>query len=308
MFSTRAGATKLLIGVVVGLISLKAASAWFTGSVSILAQTTDSLLDLIAGIVTFLAIRMAAKPADKEHPYGHGKWEDIAGMVQGILIMTAGGLLIYAAISRILAGTAIELTEVGMGVMAISIITSMLLSRHLFRVARITSSVALEANARNIRADVYSASAVLVGLLIVRLTNLSYVDSIVAIGVAAYIFRLGYKALSTPLSGLVDARLSPEQEAVIKECLEVYSEHVAGFHQLRTRRSGSQRYVDLHLVLNKAISLEQAHKICDQFEAEIKSRLGETSITIHLEPCDDRCEQCSAVCSSRKANNSPLPK
>ena len=304
MFSTRTGASKLLIGVVVGLISAKAVVAGFTGSISIVAQATDSLLDLIAGIVTFLAVRIATKPADSEHPYGHGKWEDIAGVVQGILIITAGGLIIYASVRRLLAGAVIELTEAGIGVMAVSIVVSLLLSRHLLKVARATGSVALEANARNIAADVYSAAAVLTGLLVVRLTNLNYIDSIVAIGVAGYIIWLGRKTISKPLLGLVDARLSPEQEAIIEDCLETYTGRVAGFHALRTRRSGSHRYIDLHLVFDREISLERAHKICDQIEADIHNRLPESSVIIHLEPCDGRCERCSATCSSRKTSGS----
>jgi cation diffusion facilitator family transporter len=307
MFSTKAGASRLLIGVVVALIAVKAVVAWLTGSLSVVAQATDSLLDLIAGIVTFLAIRMAAMPADREHPYGHGKWEDIAGAVQGILIMAAGGVIIYASIRRILVGAIIELTEVGIVVMAVSILVSILLSRHLLKVAQATRSVALEANARNIAADVYSALAVLVGLVAVRLTNLSYIDAIVAIGVAGYIIQLGYKTISKPLSGLVDARLSPEQEAVIKDCFDGYAGQVAGFHELRTRRSGSHHYVDLHLVFDRKISLEQAHEICDQIEADIRNGLPGSSIIIHAEPCDERCDQCSAICSGRRDSDSALP-
>ena len=300
MFSTKAGASRLLIGVIVALIAVKAVVAWLSGSLSVVAQATDSLLDLIAGIVTFLAIRMAAMPADREHPYGHGKWEDIAGAAQGILIMVAGGVIIYASIRRILVGAVIELTELGIVVMAVSILVSILLSRHLLKVARSTGSVALEANAHNIAADVYSALAVLVGLVVVRFTNLSYIDSIVAIGVASYIIQFGYKTIHKPLSGLVDARLSPEQERVIEDCLEGYAGRVAGFHKLRTRRSGSHHYVDLHLVFEPKISLKRAHQICDQIEADIKNRLPASSVIIHAEPCDERCEQCSAICASRK--------
>jgi len=307
MFSTKTGASRLLIGVVVALIAVKVVVSWLTGSLSVVAQAADSLLDLIAGIVTLLAIRMAATPADREHPYGHGKWEDIAGAAQGILIMVAGGVIIYASIRRILVGAVIELTEVGIVVMAVSILASILLSRHLLKVARATRSVALEANARNIAADVYSALAVLVGLVVVRLTNLSYIDSIVAMGVAGYIIQLGYKTISKPLSGLVDARLSPEQETVIKDCIERYPGRVAGFHKLRTRRSGSHHYVDLHLVFDREISLERAHEICDRLEADIKNRLPGSSIVIHAEPCDERCEQCSAICASRKGGDSGSP-
>ena len=114
MFSTNRGAAKLLISVVIGLSLLKIIVSWLTGSISILAQAADSLLDLLAGIITLSAIRIAAKPADEEHPYGHGKAEDIAGVVQGLLIFIASGLIIYSSIRRIVAGTSIELAEVGM--------------------------------------------------------------------------------------------------------------------------------------------------------------------------------------------------
>lgn len=305
-FSTKTGAAKLLIGVVVCLILLKAAAAWFTGSISIFAQATDSLLDLFAGVVTLSAVRIATKPADEKHPYGHGKVEDIGGMVQGILIFGAGGLIIYSSTRRILEGATIELAEAGIAVMLFSIIVSSILSRHLLRVARATSSVVLEASARNIAADVYSASAVLVGLLIVRLTDFGSLDSIVAIGVAMYIFTVAYGVVSQSLSGVVDTRLPPEEEAIVKTCLESHSGPVAGFHQLRTRRGGDLRYVDLHLVIDRDISLEQGHQICEQIEVEIETRLANASVTIHVEPCDDRCARCSAVCS-RRQNRANFP-
>ena len=300
MFSTKTGATKLLIGVVVGLIIVKVITGWLTGSISVLAQAADSLLDLFAGIITFSAIRIAAKPPDAEHPYGHGKVEDIAGVVQGILIFIAGGLIIYSAIARIIEGSSIELTEAGIAVMAVSIVASIFLSRHLMNVSRTTGSVALEANARNIAADVYSASAVLVGLTIVRFTGINIVDSVIAIGVAIYILKVAIDTIRKPVSRLLDETLPPSQQAVIEDCLRNHSREVSGFHALRTRRAGNQSYIDLHLVMAKDISLEQAHQICDRIEAEIQSQLSETSVTIHAEPCDNQCEQCSAICSKRR--------
>jgi cation diffusion facilitator family transporter len=157
MLSTKAAATKLLIGVVVGLIAVKVTVGWLTGSISVLAQAADSLLDLFAAIITFSAIRIASKPADAGHPYGHGKVEDMAGAGQGILIFIAAGLIIYSAIERIIRGSGIELAGAGMAVMAASIVASIFLSRHLSEVARRTNSVALEANARNIATDGNSA-------------------------------------------------------------------------------------------------------------------------------------------------------
>jgi cation diffusion facilitator family transporter len=295
---TKEGASRLLIGVVVCLIAIKAVVAWLTGSISIIAQATDSLFDLIAGIVTFLTIRVATRPADAEHPYGHGKVEEIGGMVQGMLIFAAGGLIIYSAIRRIIEGSTIEIAEAGIGVMLFSIIGSVLLSRQLSKVGQATGSVVLEANARNIAADVYSALAVLVGLLVVRLTGINYIDSIIAIAVAVYIYVIAGRVIYHSFSGLVDTRLSSEQEEVITRCLDKYRSRVAGFHKLRTRRAGSQRHIDLHLVVNKEISLEKAHEICDQVEGEIEDCLQEASVTIHIEPCDGKCEHCSAACAA----------
>jgi cation diffusion facilitator family transporter len=304
MFSTKAGATKLLIGVVVGLIIFKVVVGWLTGSISILAQATDSLLDLFAAIITFSAVRTAAKPADADHPYGHGKAEDIAGVGQGILIFIAGGLIIYSAIGRIIKGSSIELAEAGIAVMAVSIVVSIFLSRHLSRVARTTGSVALEANACNIATDVYSASAVLVGLAIVRFTGprLNIIDPILAIGVAIYIVKVAIDTIRKPVSGLLDEKLPPSQQSVIEAILKEHSREVSGFHALRTRRAGSQSHIDLHLVIAGDISLEQAHQICDQIEVEIQNTLHEASVIIHAEPCDNECEQCSAICSKRRTN------
>jgi len=302
VFSTKAGATKLLIGVVVGLIILKVVVSWLTGSISILAQAADSLLDLFAGIITFSAIRIAAKPADAEHPYGHGKVEDIAGVVQGILIFIAGGLIVYSAIGRIIRGSSVELSEAGIAVMAVSIVVSIFLSRHLLRVSRNTGSIALEANARNIATDVYSASAVLVGLAIVRFTGLTIIDSVIAIGVAIYILKVAVDTIRKPISGLLDEKLPPSQQAVIEGCLRKHNREVFGFHALRTRRAGSQSYIDLHLVMARDINLEQAHEICDRIEVEIRNTLHEASVTIHAEPCDNECEQCAAICSKRQTS------
>ena len=303
MFSTKAGTTKLLIGVVVGLIVFKVVVGLLTHSISIVAQAADSLLDLFAGIITFSAIRFAAKPADAEHQYGHGKAEDIAGVGQAILIFIAGGLIIYSAIDRIITKQYIvDQPEAGIAVMAVSIVVSIFLSRHLLKVARRTASIALEANARNIAADVYSTSAVLVGLAILRFSGLDIIDPILAIAVAVYILKVAVDTIRKPISGLLDEKLPPSQETVIEDCLGKHSREVSGYHALRTRRAGSQSYIDLHLVMASDISLEQAHQICDRIEVEIKSALSEASIIIHAEPCNNECEQCLAICSKRRTS------
>jgi cation diffusion facilitator family transporter len=244
-------------------------------------------------VVTFFAVRIATRPADEEHPFGHGKVEDMAGMVQGVLLFIAAGLIIYSSVQRIINKTPIELAEAGMVAMVVSMVASVLLSRHLLKVSRATGSVVLEANARNITGDIYSTAAVLVGLLVVRLTGLSILDPVIAIGIAIYIAKIAYDAINKPLLGLVDASLPHSEQSVIKSCLAEQGGRVVGFHELRTRRSGNQRYIDLHLVMAKGVSLEQAHQVCDLLEVDIRARLPRTNVTIHVEPCDGKCKYCS---------------
>ncbi|MBI3040858.1 MAG: cation transporter [Chloroflexi bacterium] len=300
MFSTRSGAVKLALGVVIGLITLKVLVAIITGSISISAQAVDSFLDLLAIAIIFLAINAANRPADEEHPFGHGKMEGIAAIVQGGLILTAGGLIIYAAVHRIIAGTTLKLTEAGIGVMLVSIITSIFLSRHLLKISRATESIALEAAARNITADVYSAAGVLVALVAVRFSGLAIFDPIVALGVVFFILKTAYDVMRKSFGELVDVRLPRAEEAAIISCIEEHSGQLAGFHKVRTRKAGGQRFIDLHLMLPKNTSVAEAHQMCDHLELDIENRLLNASVTIHVEPCEDECGQCLVSPCSRR--------
>ncbi|MBA7644648.1 Ferrous-iron efflux pump FieF [subsurface metagenome] len=300
MFSTTSGAVKLSLIVVIGLTVLKVAVAVITGSISIFAQAADSFFDLFAVAITFFAVGIAAKPADEEHPFGHGKVEDIAAIVQAVLILTVGGLIIYSAIRRIITGVTVELTEIGIGVMLVSIIASIFLSRHLLKVSQATGSIALEANARNIAADVYSAAGVLVGLVAVRFTGLSILDPIVALVVALFILKIAYDILRKSFGGLIDVRLPQAEEDEIRSCIMEHGGELVGFHELRTRRAGNQRFIEFHLVMPKNVSVEEAHRVCDHLEQEIENRLQHTNVTIHVEPCSTECDQCSVSCSLRK--------
>ena len=216
-----------------------------------------------------------------------------------MLIFIAGTLIIYSAVHRIIAGTTIELTEAGIGVMLVSIIASILLSRHLLKVARETDSVALEANAHNFTADVYSAAAVMAGLLAVRFTGLNIIDPIIALLVALFIFKVAYDVLKKSFGGLVDVRLPEAEENAIKSSISEHANEVADFHKLRTRKSGNQRYIDVHVVMPKDTSVGDAHRLCDHLERDIGSRLRHASVTIHIEPCDGDCDQCSIICIFR---------
>jgi cation diffusion facilitator family transporter len=271
--------------------------AVITGSISILAQAVDSSLDLLAAVVTFIAIRIATKPADKEHPFGHGKAENIAATVQAVLIFTAGGLIIYSAVEKIITGAKVDLAEAGIGVMLISMIASVFLSRHLFKVAKAVDSIALQANAHNIATDVYSTAAVLVGLTVVRFTGLNILDPIIAMAVALLILKTGYDVLRKSFGGLLDVKLPQTEEDGIRSCIMEHSCQLVAFHDLRTRKAGSYRYIDLHLVMPKNASVEEAHSVCDHLEQDIRDRLPRTQVTIHVEPCATECDRCSVSCT-----------
>ena len=300
MFSTPKGAARLFLVTVVTLIVLKMAVGFITGSISIWAQVADSSLDLLAAVITFITVGFAAKPADEEHPFGHGKMENIAAAIQAALLLGAAGSISFAAVQRIIHGETIRLTEAGAGVMLFSMAVSILLSRHLFRVVKQTGSVALEANAHNMTGDIFSTAGVMVGLVLVRLTGLTVIDPILALLVALFILRMTYRVSRIAIEGLLDVRLPKAEEDIIISCITEHTNQLAGFHEVRTRRSGSQRFVDLHLMLPKNTSVEEAHKMCDHLEEDIKSKLANSSVTIHVEPCDVECGSCRvSPCSLR---------
>jgi cation diffusion facilitator family transporter len=300
MFSTRKGAARLSLIVIVSLVVLKAIVAFLTGSISVTAQAVDSFLDLFAVGITVFAVRMADEPADREHPFGHGKVEGIAAIVQSLLIFTAGGWIIYSAVERIISGTEIEMSETGIAVMLVSVIASIFLSRHLMKVARSTESLALEASARNINADIYSAVGVMAAMILIRITGFTMLDSIVGIGVALLILKTAFDISRKSFGELIDRRLPEDEEDLIISTIEEHTTQLAGYHKVRTRKAGSQRFVDLHLLLPKNMSLEDAHDMADHIEHDIEDRLKSVSVTIHLEPCDNECEKCNiSDCSLR---------
>lgn len=303
--STPSGAARLALFTVIGLFILKVVVGLITHSISIWAQAVDSSLDIFAVVITFLTVGFSAKPADKEHPFGHGKAEDIAAGIQAIFLFTAASLIIYYAIRRIVEETTPQYTEAGIAVMLVSMVVSILLSRHLFRVARATGSVALEGNANNITGDIYSTAGVLVGLTIVRLghlfgVHLDVIDPILAILVSIIILRATYRVGRMALEGLIDFRIPQADEEMLMATILEHSGQLVGVHEVRTRRSGSHKYIDLHLVMPKGASVEQAHEMCDHLEQDIVKRLQNANVTIHVEPCDIECQQCSvATCNAR---------
>jgi len=302
MSTTKENAAKLSIASVSLLIIIKVVASILTGSISIRADAVHSTLDLIAAVTTFIGVRISGRPADERHPFGHGKAENVSSTVVAGLIFVAGGIIVYTAVRRLIVEAPLESIGIGIYVTAAAIVINILISRYLSKVARDTDSLALAADASHLFSDVLSSIAVLVGLIVVRLTGLNILDPIVALLVALLIIRVGYTTLRKSFGGLVDVKLPEAEEVEIKSCIIEHYSEVVSFHELRTRKAGSQRYIDLHLVMPKNASVDEAHRMCDHLEQDIENRLHYTSVTIHVEPCSIECEQCQISCSLRKRN------
>jgi cation diffusion facilitator family transporter len=303
--SSKAGAASLSVSSNIFLSLLKMTAGLVTGSVSILSEGINSLVDLFASLIAFFSIRIAGHPADDEHPFGHGKAENISGVVEGILIFIGAGIVIYQAIRKLMFGVTIQLVDLGLGVMFLAVIVDIVVSRHLYRVARMTDSLALEADADHLRTDVYTSGGVLVGLALIRIglffgiEQASILDPVIALIVSFLILRTAYRITRKSLGGLVDTRLPREEEDRIIESITEHYRELVGFHALRTRKAGGERHIDLHLEMAKSVSLEEAHRICDHLEEDIEEKLSRTSVIIHCEPCHSECQQCAVMCAER---------
>ncbi len=298
---TPTGAAKLSLTVVISLIILKVIVSIVSNSISITAQAADSLLDFFSIGITYFAVRMSVAPADEKHPFGHGKLEGMSALIQAIMVLGAGAYIIFSAIQRIINNTPIEPDE-GIAVMVISIVASFLLSRHLFRVAKTTGSMAIEASARNIRADVFSAAGVLAGLVLVRLTNLVVLDPIIALIMAGFVLKAGYEVIKGAFSELIDTALPLEEQDIIRKCIQEHNTQLVDFHAMRSRKAGNERFIDLHLVMPRNLSVEKSHLMCDHLEKDIKEKVLNASIEIHVEPCRGKdCIHCLIqVCDIRQ--------
>lgn len=303
MLSTKENVAKLSVFSVSLLIVLKVVASILTGSIAIRADAVHSAIDLLAVVVGYIGIRISGKPPDERHAFGHGKAENIASVVIAGLIFVAAGVIFYQAVTRLITGGTVEMVTVGIYVTAAAIAINAVISWYALRVARATDSLALEATARDMFADVLSSCAVLVGLILVKLTGIGILDPIVAMLVAIVIARTACLTLKKSFGGLMDRRLPQVEENEIRSCIMEQGCQLVGFHDLRTRKAGAQRFVDLHLVMPKNASVADAHRTCDQLEQRIKDRLPNTSITIHVEPCSEECGQCSVSCTIRDESN-----
>jgi cation diffusion facilitator family transporter len=263
------------------LIAMKVVAGLVSGSVSILSEAIHSGMDLLAAVIAFFSVRLSDTPPDKEHPYGHGKYENVSGVIEAFLIFIAAGWIIYEAVYRIIAPSPVEKVAIGAAVMAVSAVVNILVSRKLYKVAKKTDSIALEADALHLKTDVYTSLGVAAGLLLLWITGWHLLDPLVAIAVALLILWESYKLMKNAFSPLVDASLSAEENQIIREEI---NKRALSFHNLRTRKSGSFRFAELHLEMPENMELKDVHSLCDEIENAIEARIRNIDISIHVEP------------------------
>ena len=280
--SVLSNSTVVILKLIVGL---------FTGSVAILSEAIHSLLDLLASFIAFLSVRISSKPADKEHPYGHGKVENISGTIETLLIFVAGIWIIYECIHKIITPTPIKLPVLGILVMLLGALINFVVSRIVYRTAKNTNSVAMKSNALHLLTDVYTSLGVALSLLIVHLTGWYILDPIIGIILACYIMVEAFKLMKEAFPPLLDARLSKEEEEQIIKIIESFKDEYIEYHDFRTRRSGAEEYIDFHLVVASNKSIETVHDLCDRIEEKINNLFHQANILIHLEPENEKINE-----------------
>jgi cation diffusion facilitator family transporter len=269
------------------LILLKVIAGTITGSVAVLTEAVHSSIDLVASIVAFFSVRKAGEPADESHRYGHEKIENLSAAIEGILILVGSAAIAFAAIRRLLGHGKVEKIGFGIVVVAVSIVVNVVISAVISRRAGATESPALEGDAAHLRTDAMTSAGVLLGLALVQLTGAQWIDPVVALIIAGVIVITGVRLLSRSSQVLVDQALPPDEVDAIRVAIEAFAPRgVVGYHELRTRRAGSRRYVDLHVQFRAGTSLEDAHRTAHELQDLIASKLHGADVLIHLEPQD----------------------
>ena len=270
------------------LIVLKLVAGVITGSVAIVTEAIHSAVDLVASFIAYFSVRQAEEPADADHPHGHEKFENVAAAAEGVLILIGSGVIVYAAVRSLVLGPELEALGFGIAVLAFSTAVNLGVSTWLHRRALETHSAALEGDAAHLRTDAYTSAGVLVGLALVQFTGADWLDPAVALVIAGAIVYTGLKIVVRSWGVLVDEALPDAELEAIRETIEGFADRgIVGYHQLRTRRAGARRYVDLHLQFRSGTSLEDAHGTAHALQDQISGRLpGGADVLIHLEPAD----------------------
>jgi cation diffusion facilitator family transporter len=282
------------------LVLIKLVAGILSGSVAIISEAAHSAIDLVAAAIAFFSVRAADVPADKEHPYGHGKIENLSGTIEAALIFTAALYIVYESIHKLLRPEPVKNMALGMTVMLISAVVNIVISRWLFLVARKTDSVALEADAQHLSVDVYTSAGVMIGLLLIQLTGLNVLDPIIGLVVAVVISKVAYDLVRKAAAPLIDVGL-PENELDTLSHILCSDSRVIAYHKLRTRKAGGERHVDVHLLVQSEMSVAEGHKVAEEIEDKIRAEFDRAHVITHVEPIgEEEIGETGVICKQAR--------
>lgn len=281
----RAAVFTLIAGVVIML--MKFGVFFLTDSTAVLSDAMESIINLIAAALMLYSITLSNRPADIDHPYGHGKVEFMAAGFEGGLILAAGTLIAWKAGGRLIHGSDLDMARLNIGTWMLGGIglLGFALAAYVWRAGRKYDSIVLVADGKHLLTDALSTAGVIVGLILVQWTGRQWLDPVVALAMAAFIFWTSWKLLWQSIGGLMDRR-DPADDSTIREILddEVRRGTIAGYHKVRLRHAGAFHWVDMHLQVDPAMTVTAAHDLASRIEHRIEQRLGEGNATAHIEP------------------------
>jgi ferrous-iron efflux pump FieF len=281
----KTSAARLSIAIASVLIVIKTATGFLTGSITVWASLLDSAMDVFASIINLFAVRAAARPPDEDHAYGHGKAESLAGLFQAFVITASGLFLIWEAIRRIVFPHETKSEGIGIASMFVAVVMSTLLVIRLKRAARKTDSPALAADATHYVTDIFTNAAALLALVVLYLFGWSIADPIFSIAISIYILATAFSVARESVDVLMDKKLPPEVDEKVAEIVNRYKDAgVVGVHDIRTRRSGSLKFIDIHLEISRTKTLEEAHTLTVHIIRDIESEIPRSRAQAHTDP------------------------
>lgn len=277
----------LSIGAALLTIGLKTGAYLITGSVGLLSDAVESLVNLLGGFMALAMLTVAARPADEDHAYGHGKAEYFSSGLEGGLILVAAISIAVAAVMRLIAPQELQAVGMGLAVSVVAAVVNLVVAMVILRAGRKHNSITLEANARHLLTDVWTSIGVLAGVMLVVWTGWLWLDPVVALLVAANILWTGVGIVRRSIGGLMDVSISTSDLAAVRKVFEVYEPDGVKFHALRTRQSGSKKFISAHVLVPGDWTVQRGHELLERIEADIRNTLSDAVVFTHLESLDD---------------------
>lgn len=285
------------------LVIAKLTIGFIVGSVSVISEAIHSGIDLTAALIAFYSVQTSGKPADVEHPFGHGKIENLSGAIEAFLIFVAAAWIIYESIKKFIRPEPIEMAGLGVAIMLLSAVMNFGVSQMLFKVGRETDSIALQADGWHLRTDVYTSGGVMMGLALIWAGqhflpqyDFNWIDPACALAVALLIIKAAYDLTKQATKDLLDTSL-PEEEKWINDLLHANRPVIRGYHYLKTRKAGHMRFVEFHIQLDPDMTVKMSHALSQQLAKTIKDHIPHSTVIIHIEPCTGECsEKCLTGC------------